>query len=58
MTIPKNCLSVEGAAEYLGVAPLTIRRLIARRKLKASRVGRRVIITPVNLAKYLEENPA
>jgi excisionase family DNA binding protein len=57
-TIPTNCLSVEAAADYLGVVPLTIRRLIARKKLKALRVGRRVIITPSALAKFLDENPA
>jgi excisionase family DNA binding protein len=59
MTIsPKNCLSVESAAEYLGVSAITVRRLIARKKLKASRIGRRVIITPAALANYLEANPA
>lgn len=58
MTIPTNCLSIEVAAEYLGVAALTVRRLIARKELKASRVGRRVIITPAALAKYLEDHPA
>jgi excisionase family DNA binding protein len=57
-TIPDRCQSVEAVAEYLDVAPLTVRRLIKRKKLKASRVGRRIKITPANLAKYLEENPA
>jgi excisionase family DNA binding protein len=57
-TIPKNCLSVEAAAEYLGVVPLTVRRLIAAKKLKASRVGRRVVITPASIAQFLEANPA
>jgi excisionase family DNA binding protein len=55
---PKHCLSVEAAAEYLGVSALTVRRLIYSKKLKASRIGRRVIITPANLAKYLEDNTA
>ena len=54
--IAKNCLSVEAAAEYLGVSELTVRRLISSKKLKASRIGRRVIITPAALAKLLEEN--
>jgi excisionase family DNA binding protein len=57
-TLPSNCLSVNAAAEYLGVQPLTVRRLIRRKKLKASRIGRRVIITPTAIAKYLEDNPA
>jgi excisionase family DNA binding protein len=56
--ISDHCLSVEAAAEFLDVVPLTVRRLIKRKKLKASRVGRRVKITPDNLAKYLAENPA
>jgi excisionase family DNA binding protein len=57
-TLPKTCLSVEAAAEYLGVSELTVRRLISSKKLKASRIGRRVIITPAALAKLLEENAA
>jgi excisionase family DNA binding protein len=55
---PKNCLSVEAVADYLGVAEITVRRLIARKELKASRIGRRVIVTPAALAKFLEANPA
>jgi excisionase family DNA binding protein len=56
--IPNNCLSVASAAEYLGVHEATIARLIARKQLKASRIGRRVIITSAAVARYLEENPA
>jgi len=40
-TLPKTCLSVDAAAEYLGVSALTVRRLISAKKLKASRIGRR-----------------
>jgi excisionase family DNA binding protein len=54
-TIPPNCLSVDQAAAYLGVVPLTVRNLIKRKQLRASRVGRRVIITPAALAKFLDE---
>ena len=57
-TLPKTCLSVDAAAEYLGVGALTVRRLISAKKLKASRIGRRVIITPAALAKFLEESEA
>jgi excisionase family DNA binding protein len=57
-TLPKTCLSVDAAAEYLGVSALTVRRLISAKKLKASRIGRRVIITPASLAKFLEESEA
>ena len=56
--LPKCCLSVAAAAEYLGVVPLTVHRLIKRKQLKASRIGRRVIITPAALAKYLDDHPA
>jgi excisionase family DNA binding protein len=57
-TLPKTCLSVDAVAEYLGVSALTVRRLISAKKLKASRIGRRVIITPAALAKFLEESEA
>ena len=57
-TLPKTCLSIDAAAEYLGVSALTVRRLISAKKLKASRIGRRVIITPASLAKFLEESEA
>jgi excisionase family DNA binding protein len=57
-TLPKSCLSVDATAEYLGVSALTVRRLISAKKLKASRIGRRVIITPAALAKFLEESEA
>ncbi|OSI70854.1 helix-turn-helix domain-containing protein [Bradyrhizobium canariense] len=55
-TLPKNCLTVEGVAEYLGVAPLTVRRLIQRRKLKVLRIGRRVAVTPAALEKFILDN--
>ncbi len=56
--IPSNCQSVEEVAEYLGVVPLTVRRLIKAKKLKASKVARRVVIRPADLEKYLDANPA
>jgi hypothetical protein len=40
--IPSRCFSIDSFAEYVGVAPLTIRREIDRKKLKASHIGRRV----------------
>jgi excisionase family DNA binding protein len=57
-TPPKNCLSVNQAAEHLGVRPLTVRKLIQHGKLKAFRVGRRVLITWAAIAAYQEANPA
>ena len=58
MTPQEPCLSVLDVAKILGVSVLTIRRLIKTKKLKAAKVGRRVIVTQAMLEKYLEENPA
>lgn len=55
-TLPKNCLNVEGVAEFLGVAPLTVRRLIQRRKLRVVRIGRRIAVTPAALEKFIANN--
>jgi excisionase family DNA binding protein len=53
---PSKCVSVSEAAETLGVVPLTISRLIKAKKLRASHVGRRVVIKLVDLDKYLADN--
>jgi len=58
-TVPyPQFLTIKDAAKSLGVVPLTIRRLIKAKKLKASLVGRRVRIRPTDLDKYLDANPA
>lgn len=54
--LPKNCLNVDGVAEFLGVAPLTVRRLIQRRKLRVVRIGRRIAVTPAALEKFIASN--
>jgi excisionase family DNA binding protein len=51
-----KCISVSEAAETVGVVPLTITRLIKSGKLRASHVGRRVVIKLVDLDKYLADN--
>jgi excisionase family DNA binding protein len=51
-----KCVSISEAAETLGVVPLTIARLIKAKKLRASHVGRRVVIKLVDLDKYLADN--
>ena len=51
---PPRAQSVDEFARYLGVAPLTIRREIARGHLKASHIGRRVILTPTAVSAYLK----
>jgi len=54
--IPSKCFSVDGFAEYLGVVPLTVRREIKAGRLRATHIGRRVVITPANAEAYLKAN--
>ena len=49
-------VSTDEAAELLGVDPQTITRQIARKKLRASHVGRRVVIRVADIEKMLEAN--
>jgi excisionase family DNA binding protein len=51
-----KCVSVNEAAELLGVVPLTIRRLIKDCKLRAVHVGRRVMIRVSDLEAFLAAN--
>jgi excisionase family DNA binding protein len=51
-----KAISIAQAAEAVGVVPLTITRLIKSGKLRASRVGRRVVIKLVDIDKYLADN--
>jgi hypothetical protein len=57
-SIPSKCFSIDSFADFLGVAPLTVRREIDRKKLKASHIGRRVIITPAHAEAYLKAGEA
>jgi excisionase family DNA binding protein len=54
----KLTVSTDEAAEMLGVNPQTVARQIARKKLRASRVGRRVVIRVADIEKMLEANAA
>jgi excisionase family DNA binding protein len=54
--IPPKCVSVSEAAETLGVVPLTIARLIKAGDLKASHVGRRVVIKVDEIDRFLADN--
>jgi excisionase family DNA binding protein len=56
--LPKGCLSINEVAEYVGCAPLTIKRLIYAKKLHAVKFGRRVVIRPSELERYCGANPA
>jgi excisionase family DNA binding protein len=55
---PDSGLSVDEVAELWRVRPMTVRRLIYGKKLKAVKVGNRVIITRAELARYRDANPA
>ena len=46
-------LSPRAAAKALGVSLITVRRLIAERKLGHYRVGRRVVLSTDDVAAYL-----
>lgn len=47
-----SALTVQQVAENLGVAPATVRRLIARGELRAGKVGAAVRISREALAEY------
>lgn len=49
-------LTVPEAAEYLRLGERTVRELIARRALKAVRVGRRLILRRQDLDAFLERH--
>jgi excisionase family DNA binding protein len=48
-------LSIKESAESIGVSPWTIRAWIKQGKLAATRLGRRVCVTPEALAKFVRE---
>lgn len=49
-------LTVAQAAEYLKVCEKTVRRLIAKQELAASKVGKSWRIQRTDIDKYLNEN--
>ena len=51
-------VSVKTVARLLGVDPQTVRRLIWRGELAATRVGRAVRVSKAALAQYLKDNRA
>ena len=52
---PKTNLSVKEVAKKLNVTELTIRNYITRGLIKADRIGRRVLISSIELEKSLSE---
>ena len=51
----KIALDVESAAKAISVSPWTIRKWISQGKLAATRLGRRVCVTPEALRKLVEQ---
>ncbi len=49
-------LSVEEAAPILGVSVFMVRALIRRRELPHYRVGRRIVLDPDDLERYLRQH--
>jgi hypothetical protein len=55
---PSLAISREAAAKALSVDIQTIDGLIASKQLKASKLGRRVLVRVASLITLLDENPA
>jgi len=49
-------VSVEEAAPILGVSVFTVRKLIRQRAVPYYRVGRRVVLDPDDLERYLRQH--
>jgi len=51
---PKGALKVRYAAEYLSVAPITVRRLIKRGLIQPNRALRHILIPVEELDRFLQ----
>jgi excisionase family DNA binding protein len=51
----KIALDIESAAKAISVSPWTIRKWISQGKLPATRLGRRVCVTPEALQKLVNQ---
>jgi len=51
----KIALDIEAAARAISVSPWTIRKWISQGKLAATRLGRRVCVTPEALRKLVDQ---
>jgi excisionase family DNA binding protein len=54
-TAPKGAVKIKDAAEYLGVSPISVRRLIERGLIKPNRALRHIIIPLSELTRFLAE---
>lgn len=52
---PKGAVKLKDAANYLGVSPISVRRLIERKLIKPNRALRHVIIPISELDRFLAE---
>ncbi|MSP40129.1 MAG: helix-turn-helix domain-containing protein [Deltaproteobacteria bacterium] len=57
VAVNKSFLTVKQAAETSGLGASTIRLAIRRRKLRAQKVGRRVLVKRGDLENFLEAEP-
>lgn len=48
-------LSIEQAAQKLGLSPWTLRLYLRQGKLRPVRIGRRVLLEEVELSRFIEE---
>jgi excisionase family DNA binding protein len=48
-------LTIEGAAEVLGISPWTVRKFITTKKLRPVRIGRRVLLEECELQRLIEQ---
>jgi excisionase family DNA binding protein len=51
-------LSIERAAQVLGISPWTVRRYIATRKIRSVRIGRRVLLEQEELQRIVDDGRA
>jgi len=51
-------LSIERAAQVLGISPWTVRRYIANKKILPVRIGRRVLLEQQELQRMVQEGRA
>jgi excisionase family DNA binding protein len=51
----EKLLTIDQAAELLGISPWTVRLYIRNRKLMAVHIGRRVLIEQSELRKFVEQ---
>jgi excisionase family DNA binding protein len=49
-------LNLQQAAEILGLAEVTVRKLVRNRKLTAVKIGRRLLFEPERLRRFIARN--